>query len=147
MNVSIRLMTASDLPLVVDLQHDAFSHPWTENMLRSELSHEWSRVFLAFDDVSVLVGFAVVWLVHDELHVLNIASRSSHRRQGIAQLLFARILSLAQEFRCQNMTLEVRKSNTAAIALYEKFRFQAVGTRRAYYQDNQEDALVMTCAL
>ena len=80
----------------------------------------------------------------DEAHIVAIAVREAYRRNGIGELLLAESIELALENHQENVTLEVRRSNLAAQALYEKYRFLKVGVRRRYYSDNHEDAVIMS---
>ena len=91
-----------------------------------------------------IVGYASMWLMMDEAHLTSIAVRQSHRRQGIGELLLVSIINLATQLNAQVLTLEVRLSNLAAQALYEKYGFTKRGVRRGYYSDNGEDAVIMS---
>ncbi|MCD6299635.1 MAG: ribosomal protein S18-alanine N-acetyltransferase [Dehalococcoidales bacterium] len=91
-----------------------------------------------------IVGFAGIWIMADEAHIINIAVREDHRRQGIGELLLISIIDLATELNASIVTLEVRTSNTAAQSLYHKYGFSQVGIRRGYYTDNREDAILMS---
>lgn len=139
-------MGLGDLPRVVALQREAFTSPWSEALLRRELDHEWSTVMVAEAAVGArveLAGFSVYWLVHDELHLLTLAVARAQRRRGIASRLLAEALERAGSRRCTLATLEVRRSNEAAQALYAKFGFRRVGIRPNYYVSEREDAVVM----
>ncbi|HEU4759043.1 MAG TPA: ribosomal protein S18-alanine N-acetyltransferase [Dehalococcoidia bacterium] len=92
----------------------------------------------------LIVGFIGVWLLPDEAHVVTVAVRESHRRQGIGELLLISAIELAQENREGLVTLECRVSNDVALKLYEKYGFQRAGLRPRYYSDNREDAYVLT---
>ena len=91
-----------------------------------------------------IVGFVGVWLTPDEAHIVTIAVRESHRGRGIGELLLIAAIALATLNDREVVTLEVRASNQAAQALYEKYGFRNVGVRQRYYSDNQEDAVIMT---
>jgi ribosomal-protein-alanine N-acetyltransferase len=91
-----------------------------------------------------VVGFVGVWIAPDEAHIVNIAVRESHRGRGIGELLLIAGVALAILNDREVVTLEVRASNQAAQALYEKYGFKKVGTRPRYYSDNHEDAVIMT---
>ena len=80
----------------------------------------------------------------DEAHIINIAVREDHRRQGVGELLLISIIDLATELNASIVTLEVRTSNTAAQSLYRKYGFSQVGIRKGYYTDNREDAILMS---
>lgn len=90
------------------------------------------------------VGFAGMWIMADEAHIINIAVREHRRRQGVGELLLISIIDLAIELNARIMTLEVRTSNTVAQSLYYKYAFTQVGLRRGYYTDNKEDATLMS---
>lgn len=92
----------------------------------------------------LVVGFIGIWMMADEAHIVTIATRGSHRRQGIGEALLISAIETAQDRAQPLVTLEVRVSNDPAIALYEKYGFQEVGRRVRYYSDNHEDAYVFT---
>ncbi|MCX6004802.1 MAG: ribosomal protein S18-alanine N-acetyltransferase [Chloroflexi bacterium] len=91
-----------------------------------------------------LVGVVGIWMMVDEAHVTTIAVKSSHRRQGLGEWLLIVIIDLAMALHAHSVTLEVRVSNTVPQLLYEKYGFTIAGTRIKYYQDNHEDALIMS---
>jgi [ribosomal protein S18]-alanine N-acetyltransferase len=91
-----------------------------------------------------VVGYIGVWLMVDQAHIVAIAVREDYRRQGLGELLLSESIDLALANGQESVTLEVRRSNESAQALYEKYRFIKVGVRRRYYTDNKEDALIMT---
>ena len=90
-----------------------------------------------------VVAYGGVWLVIDEAHVTTIAVAAEHRREGIGQRLMIELLKQAQTAGMVCSTLEVRASNDAAIKMYEKFGYNIAATRKGYYPDNKEDAVVM----
>jgi ribosomal-protein-alanine N-acetyltransferase len=91
-----------------------------------------------------ILGMVGFWLMFDEAHITTIAVWEHLQRQGLGELLLISTIDQAMEMGAQVVTLEVRASNTAAQALYEKYGFKKVGTRRGYYTDNREDATIMT---
>ncbi len=92
----------------------------------------------------LITGFIGVWMLPDDMHIVTIAVRDSHRRQGIGEMLLIAALDLARERTQPLVTLEVRVSNDAAIRLYDKYGFEQVGLRPRYYSDNHEDANILT---
>lgn len=92
----------------------------------------------------IIIGFAGCWIMADEIHVTEIAVRGDYRNRGIGHLLLISMIELGMKYKANCATLEVRLSNTSAQALYEKFGFEKVGLRKAYYSDNKEDAIIMT---
>jgi ribosomal-protein-alanine N-acetyltransferase len=91
-----------------------------------------------------ILGFIGVWLMMGEAHIVTVAVRSTHRRNGIGERLLIECIDMAMAEEQESVTLEVRKSNEAAQALYYKYGFARVGLRLRYYTDNQEDAVIMT---
>jgi len=139
-----RRMREADLPRVMEIERAAFSHPWTEELVRRELGHEFSTVLLACGgDSGAVQGFAVVWLVHDELHVLNVAVAPEARRRGVARAILDRVEAEGREQGARIAMLEVRRGNAPAIALYRTLGYREVGVRPRYYAEDGEDALVM----
>ena len=90
-----------------------------------------------------ITGFLIFWLVHDEVHILNVAIDPAYRRQGLARLLMQEAEKRAVQHGATLITLEVRRSNAGALELYRQFDFRAVGIRVNYYVDEGEDAIVM----
>ena len=139
-----RRMREADLPRVMEIARAAFSPPWTEDLVRRELGHEFSTVLHACGGESGSVqGFAVVWLVHDELHVLNVAVAPEARRRGVARAILDRVEAQGREQGARIAMLEVRRGNAPAIALYRTLGYREVGVRPRYYAEDGEDALVM----
>jgi ribosomal-protein-alanine N-acetyltransferase len=142
--VGFRRMREADLPAVMEIERAAFSHPWSEEMIRRELLQEFSTVLLATDGLDgPILGFAVVWLVHDELQILNVAVAAEARRRGVARQVLDRVEGSARERGARVAMLEVRRSNVAAISLYRSLGYREVGVRPRYYAEDGEDALAM----
>jgi len=144
--IRLRPMEAADLDEVMRIENLAFRHPWSVDLFRRELTHPWSTLLVAeapgFEGARML-GFVVFWLVHDEIHILNICTDPAARRLGVAKTLLRECLSQGKQKGAALATLEVRRSNTAAIRLYESFSFRQVGIRPKYYAEDNEDAIVM----
>lgn len=141
-----RRMQPEDLSRVVEIEKDGFAHPWSRELLERELSHAWSTVLLAVTDgpsCEVTVGFIVFWLVHDELHVLNIATARDERRRGVGRALMEEAAAAGRRRGATLATLEVRRSNQPAIALYRALGYRQAGIRPNYYAEEREDAIVM----
>ncbi|MDP2271386.1 MAG: ribosomal protein S18-alanine N-acetyltransferase [Archangium sp.] len=145
-DVRLRKMALSDLPAVMAIEHQAFSNPWSTEMVRKELSQDWSTVLVVEETTPAgwqLRAFAIFWLVADEVHVLNVATDGAVRRRGFGRQVMEAVLATGKTQKCRLATLEVRRSNEAALALYGSLGFRAVGMRPSYYQDNKEDAVIM----
>jgi ribosomal-protein-alanine N-acetyltransferase len=141
-----RRMRPDDVDRVVEIERDGFRHPWSRDLLERELSHAWSTILLATAEdaaFEVILGFIVFWLVHDELHILNIATALEARRGGVGRALMIEAHEAGRQRGARIATLEVRRSNTPAIELYLSLGYRQVGVRPNYYADEGEDAIVM----
>jgi ribosomal-protein-alanine N-acetyltransferase len=112
--------------------------PWFKRFL--SLNHPQNR---RLRTTECIIGFAGIWLMLKEAHIIAIAVRNNYRRIGIGEGLLISIIDLATQLNANSVTLEVRASNEVAQALYKKYGFQLVGRRHNYYSDNCEDALLM----
>jgi ribosomal-protein-alanine N-acetyltransferase len=143
-------MRQEDVPVVHAIDAMSFQLPWPERSYRFELvENPNSELWVAEvqrAEGAVVVGMIVLWVIIDEAHIGSLAVHPDYRRQGIAQALLVRSLQEAARRGATQATLEVRRSNLAAQALYHRFGFQVVGIRPRYYRDNHEDALLMTVA-
>ena len=138
--VEIRRLIYADLPQVVAIERRAFTTPWSLAMFVLELSKP-SGVCLAAVVETELAGYIVCSRYDTVWHVMNVAVDTDRRRRGIATALIAALLERVGDD--PQVTLEVRKSNTGALALYERFGFRSAGVRPRYYADNGEDAVIM----
>jgi ribosomal-protein-alanine N-acetyltransferase len=145
--VVIEAMQPDDLAEVDEIERHSFKSPWPAKVFLEELGRAWAHVDVARDGRGRVVGFANYWLVKDEVHLLAIATHPDRRRGGIAVRLMDRLLGFAREHACVLITLEVRRSNASAIALYTRYGFEPVGLRPRYYAEDNEDAVVMTLDL
>lgn len=138
----ISLMTAEDVDGMHAIEEATFATPWSRKSIEEELTNSCARYLVARAGGEV-VGYAGMWLVIDEAHITNVAVRADMRGQGLGRRLMGRLIQLAADSGMIWMTLEVRRSNKAAQNLYRGFGFIDVGYRKRYYEDNQEDALLM----
>ena len=143
MNVALRRLEADDLAEVEAIERESYPTPWSRAMFDAELRKPSSLALGAFIEDDLLVGYAFVSRYVDAWHVMNVAVSHAFRRRGIAVALLERLFEITATDPRRGYTLEVRVSNTGAIALYEKLGFEARGVRRGYYTDNREDALIM----
>ena len=145
MNIKIVPMTADHLEELEKLERICFSRPWSLKMLAEELDNECAAFLVAEDAVTgKVVGYAGLLVVADEGYITNVAVFPEYRRQGIAAQIIQVFINFAIGNRLAFLTLEVRPSNTAAIALYQGFGFEEVGRRKNYYDLPKEDALILT---
>ena len=138
---TIRRLTYADLPQVIAIERRAFPTPWSLAMFVLELSKP-SGICLTAEIDGGIVGYCICSRYDTIWHIMNVAVAPERRRSRIATALLTELLSRVDE-PAPRFTLEVRTSNTAAMALYERFGFRAAGLRRRYYQDNGEDAVIM----
>lgn len=143
----IRRMTFLDIDGVWAVESKVFNNPWSRSAFVDEMTDNDLAHYLVLEDQGMIAGYAGMWIVVDEAHVTNIALLPDYRRQGLGEKLVRELINTARERYAVMMTLEVRPSNTVAQSLYSKLGFLPQGIRRAYYSDNQEDALIMTCKL
>jgi len=140
----IEPMKPADLDAVMEIERVSFRSPWSRQVFLEELTRDWAHVDLVRDAATgEIVAFANYWLVADEVHVLNLATHPQARRGGHASRLMAHMIDFARRELCRYVTLEVRRSNAAALRLYRRFAFRAIGVRPNYYAEDQEDAIVM----
>ncbi len=137
--------TPADLDAIDEIERHSFKAPWPRSVFEGELAREWARIDVVRDPA--VIAFNNYWLVAGELHILAIATHPDRRRAGIGGLLLAHAMEKARAVAATLATLEVRRGNTPAIALYERAGFKTVHVRQRYYQDDGEDALVMLCDL
>ena len=143
MNYTLVPMDRSHLSGVADLEKLCFTTPWNEAMLEEELFNDTASFIVAEDENGHVLGYAGLHVILDEGYIDNVAVRPDCRRQGIADRLL-QVFCRFGEANLSFLTLEVRASNSAAIALYEKHGFREAGRRKDYYSDPQEDALLLT---
>jgi ribosomal-protein-alanine N-acetyltransferase len=145
-------MEPGDVEAVVAIERASFPRPWGPAQFLKELQQEWSTILLAVlpgasGQPEEVAGFVHFWVVHDEIHILNVACAPARRRQGIARRLLAETEARAHRAGSAMLTLEVRRSNVAAQELYAGLGYERVGVRKKYYTEEGEDAIVMTRTL
>ena len=130
---------------IAALQSQTFTNPWSADSLRWEIANtDVARLYVMRVD-GVMVGFCACWVILNELHINSLAIADQWRRQGLATRMLREVCRDARESGATEATLEVRRSNTAALALYERLGFTCEGVRQDYYQSPREDALVLWC--
>lgn len=139
-------MRALDIPQVIDIEQDVFSDPWPKRVFLDDLYSEYSYPFVV-ECENTMAGYAILWMGYKEGHLTNIAVAKKFQRKSIAKRLLKYILELAAELGLEQVLLEVRPSNAAAISLYETFGFSRLAIRKNYYHSPVEDCLVMVKSL
>jgi len=142
----ISAATDADLDAIDEIERLSFPAPWPRATFEGELQREWARIDVGREGGKI-VAFNNYWIVTTELHILAIATHPELRGRGYGAQLLDFAIRQAVATGCSLATLEVRRSNVAAIALYERAGFKTVHVRARYYQDDNEDALVMLKAL
>lgn len=142
--INIRRAVRADASSFARIEKECFSRPWDENAFEESFDNGCSVFFAAENDDSAVVGFIGADDVGGEVYISNVAVNESCRRQKIGSALVAAMLDYCEESGAQFITLEVRVSNEAAIALYEKNGFENLGRRKNFYSAPTEDAFIMT---
>lgn len=143
----MREMTDADVDEVFAIEQAVQAYPWTRGNFSDSLANGYlCRVDETEEGIR---GYAILMPAVDEAELLTIGVAAAQQRKGLGHVMLGEMLALARERNMRRVFLEVRPSNTAAIALYRSAGFAAVGVRRGYYQNTNgsEDALVMACDL
>ncbi len=163
----LRPMTLEDIPQVLQIDRQSFSTPWSARTYEFEINNRDSSYLVVVEafapeperpgglrglaarlrapapGAAQVVGYGGCWLIAGEAHISTIAVAPDYRGRGLGELLLAAMLRRAINCNGDYSVLEVRASNYAAQALYEKYHYRVVGRRRGYYRDDGEDALLM----
>ncbi len=143
MTLRIEVLAEEHVSAVAAIEQQSFSLPWSPAMIREEIANPLA-VYRAVKDGNSLAGYAGMQIILDEGYITNVATAPDYRRRGVGDLLMGALLTLARDRKLSFLTLEVRRSNVPAIALYEKHGFTVAGVRPGYYEKPREDALLMT---
>ncbi len=140
--VTIRLMTVEDAPFVAQIEKNAFSQPWPETeFVKAVLSDNY--VYIAAELDGKIIGYAGCVFAAEDADITNIAVDADYRGLGIGAELLKQLIVQAERRGSDNIFLEVRQSNFAAINLYTQYGFAQNGIRRNFYQKPAEDAILM----
>lgn len=144
-NFIVRAMDFDDLEEVVLLEKECFSDPWSMETFVHEITknHMASYVVAVDEATGKIAGYAGMWIILDEAHITNVGVLPQYRKKGIGEKLMIRQIKDSIVAGTVKMTLEARISNDPAINLYKKLGFVQVGIRKKYYEDNNEDAVIM----
>jgi ribosomal-protein-alanine N-acetyltransferase len=138
------LASADEIDAVLAVEEASFTNPWTREMYLAEFDNPGvSYLYVARDDARQIVGYCAFWLVHDELHINNLAVAPAVRRAGVATALLTRVLQEGRRLGADRAMLEVRRSNAVALRVYERFGFAVTAVMPDYYSHPVEDALVL----
>lgn len=138
-------METGDLRSVLEIEELSFPHPWHESTFRGEIQHRP----ISFPQVVVhttlhrVIGYIIFWMIGEDVQINNIAIHPDFRRMGVGEQVLRQVIDRVSLRGARLITLEVRPSNTPALALYKKLSFRLLGIRKGYYAIPPEDALVL----
>ena len=142
----IRKMKIEDVSEAIEIEKSIFSNPWSEKSFEDAIVSK-DNIYLVDISDGEVTGYCGIWTSYDTADLCNMAVTVKHRRKGIAEQLLQEALLLAEQKKVERILLEVRESNEAALALYQKNGFQKIGVRKGYYSNPKEDAVLMECCL
>lgn len=143
--LQIRNMQTKDLTQVCEIENSSFSVPWSYKSFEESLANPNVCYVVAYqeDAPEQIVGYCGAYLIGDEADINQVAVVESHRGHGVAKQMLGELMRMLEAKSISAITLEVRKSNVAAIALYEGLGFVTEGVRKKFYEKPTEDALIM----
>ena len=146
-NLSLRPMQMDDLDAIMQIEPTIYTHPWTRGNFSDSLNSGYSAWVL--EENNEMIGYALMMMVMDEAHLLNLSVAKHRQKQGLGRYLLEHMITIAKRYKAANVFLEVRTSNISAIVLYENMGFCEMAVRRGYYPavQGREDAVLMGLAL
>lgn len=142
----IRRISESDIETVASLEAEIFPDPWSAKSIKETYDQKHALILGAYQDEN-LIGYVIFYYILDEGEIARIAVSPSHRRQGVADEIFAGLLSFCTKNSVERILLDVRVSNEAAIAFYKKSGFAEDGIRKNFYDNPKEHALLMSTSV
>lgn len=147
-----RPMQVEDLDIIMQIEPQIYPYPWSRGNFADSLKSGYSAWVML--EQKNIIGYSLIMMVLDEAHLLNLSIAKTHQKRGLGRILLEHMIKISQNYRAANMFLEVRPSNTSAIALYENIGFSEMAIRRGYYpadpkqfKGGREDAILMGLAL
>ena len=142
--ITVTKMKSADVDEVIKIEESAYGeHHWSKESFLNEIQNDLAHYYSIITPEGRLAGYAGCWHILEEAHITTIAIAPEYRRKKYAEALLKKIIDDCYSEKIKYITLEVRVSNIPAIKLYTKYGFTSFGTRKGYYQDNNEDALIM----
>lgn len=141
--MTVRLAEERDVHDVAELDKLCFAMPWSEESFRQEFTENERALYIVAEIGSRIVGYAGMWVILDEGHITNVCVHPDYRKRHIGEGILRVLIAAGAQVGVERTTLEVRRSNAPAIALYEKLGFVSEGVRKGYYENNNEDAIIM----
>ena len=140
--MTIESMTVDDIAQVAEIERQIFSIPWSEKAFRDSMESD-NTIYIVAKENDNVAGYAGMYLSFEEGNITNVAVNPLSRRKGIGEKIVRDILNRAYEKGVRDVFLEVRETNSFAIALYEKIGFKEEGIRKNFYDKPRENALIM----
>ena len=140
--MEIRPMEQKDIAQVAAIESDTFSKPWSCESFEKSLKLS-NTIYLVVDNHHEIVGYCGIYCMFDEGNITNVAVKKDVRNKGIGYGMLLELLKEAKKYAVESVFLEVRKSNEAAIHLYEQLGFKSEGIRKDFYEMPREDAIIM----
>ena len=131
----IRPMGESDLDAVAAMEAATYPDPWPRQALAYEALHNPVCSAFVMEEEGAVAGYAFLWVIFEQAHLINIAVGQAFRRKGLGEALLAHVLRYAEARGADDVHLEVRETNEAAVALYRKYGFTVLGRQDKYYND------------
>ena len=144
LRITLEKLKKEHLPSLMEIESVSFGkYHWSEKSFMSEIDNKLSNYYVYTDETGKVISYCGFWNILGEGHITTFAVRDEFRGQKIAEQMMLFIIEKAVELGIKWFTLEVRVTNIPAINLYKKYGFETNGVREKYYQDNDEDALIM----
>lgn len=146
LKIKINKMRKKDISSIMEIERKAYgSFHWSESGFEAEIENSLGNYFVVKtnDEKEELLGYCGFWAILEEAHITTIAVKDTYRGNHLGELLLQQMIDTGYQKDIKWFTLEVRISNIVAQELYKKYGFQSLGLRKKYYQDTQEDALIM----
>ena len=140
--MTIESMTVDDIAQVAEIERQIFSIPWSEKAFRDSMESD-NTIYIVAKENDNVAGYAGMYLSFEEGNITNVAVNPLSRRKGSGEKIVRDILNRAYEKGVRDVFLEVRETNSVAIALYEKIGFKEEGIRKNFYDKPRENALIM----
>lgn len=140
--VAVRPAELRDVRAIQAIDAQVYTTPWSEKLTIAQVTGP-GRVHLVAEEQHRVIGHGGIVILDGDAHITTVAIDPAHQRRGLGSVLVTHLLRAAEVNGCSAVTLEVRVSNRAAIAMYEKHGFESAGSRPGYYGDNGEDAMIM----
>jgi len=139
----LRKMTSQDIDEIMQIEQKCFTLPWSRESYLGELNNNFAT-YLVCDFEGEIAGYGGIWVVFEDAHITNVAVDPDFRQSGMGAALMQELEQIARDKKAQQILLEVRPSNKAALAMYRNLGYFPTGLRQNYYSDNGEDAIIMT---